>query len=546
MRRLVAILFLVLSLSAQAHVGSPNVFLDGKVGVYPVRIIIRPPTVVPGVAEISIRIDGDGVRSVNALPVFWNAGKKGAPPPDEARLVRGTTNLYAANLWLMRSGAYSVEVNIEGAHGSGTLNVPVNAVATNTNGMTRPYAAILTALGLLLFAGAVRLVGATFGQSLVPPGESPGRSQIWRGRIAMALAILLFAGGLYGGWIWWGMDEKEYQTKTLYRPLDFFASVGERTNQAILELSAYDPENAAWDKHWTPLMPDHGKLMNLFLVREPDEQVFVHLHPIVRNLQGVDVKPPALPEGKYTAYGFETALPPLPAGHYRVYADVTHETGLSETLTATADLPAPSAKMLQFWAGNSMDEICGGDISKLARGVFPLPPDPDDSWHVHMGTTNRVETVGPNRVVGVSSGWKMIWLAPGGLVENREASLRFQLVDTNGAPVFVEPYMGMNGHAVVRRNDGAVFAHIHPTGTFSMAALEFFSPDANGKPGKKETNVLAQTVIDHSHTNSAGTVNEVSFPYAFPQPGHYRLRVQLKSSGRVYTGAFDVDVKPER
>jgi hypothetical protein len=543
---LVAILLLTFAFAARAHVGSPNVFFDGKVGDYPVRIIIRPPTVVPGVAEISIRIEGDGVRGVTALPVFWDAGKKGAPPPDEARLVRGETNLYTANLWLMRSGAYSVEVGIDGAHGSGKLNVPVNAVATNTRGMTRPYAAMLMALGLLLFAGAVRLVGAAFGQSLVPPGEPIGKMQRWRGRIAMTLAILLFAGGLYGGWIWWGFDEKEYRTKTLYRPTDFFAALGERTNQTVLELSAFESEQIDWNRHWTPLMPDHGKLMHLFLVREPDEHVFAHLHPVVRNMRGAEVKLPPVPEGKYNVFGFEVALPPLPSGHYQIYADVTHETGLAETLTASADLPAPSAKMLQFWSSNAMDQICGGDISQLARGIFPLPPDPDDSWHIDLSTTNRAETIGANRSAFVSGGWKMTWLDTGELVENREASLRFQLADTNGAPVFVEPYMGMYGHAVVHRNDGAVFAHIHPAGTFSMAAQEYFARDGNGKRGKSDTNLVAQTVIDHSHTNFVGTINEVSFPYAFPQPGAYRLWVQLKSGGRVYTGAFDADVKPAK
>ena len=31
-----------------AHVGSLNVFYEGKAGTYPIRVIIRPPGVVPG------------------------------------------------------------------------------------------------------------------------------------------------------------------------------------------------------------------------------------------------------------------------------------------------------------------------------------------------------------------------------------------------------------------------------------------------------------------------------------------------------------------
>jgi hypothetical protein len=88
--------------------------------------------------------------------------------------------------------------------------------------------------------------------------------------------------------------------------------------------------------------------------------------------------------------------------------------------------------------------------------------------------------------------------------------------------------MGMLGHAVLRRSDGTVFTHLHPSGTISMAAAEMLARrDGTSAPMAAPSNAVAR---------------EVEFPYAFPRAGDYRMWVQVRTGGRVLTGVFDVRV----
>jgi hypothetical protein len=355
---------------------------------------------------------------------------------------------------------------------------------------------------LLLFAGAVRIAGAVSGEGLLAPGQSLDPSGVRRSRIAMAVTAVVLLLALWGGRKWWNFKEREYREKTLYRAAGLSATVFGQTNQNVLELDVSEPDDPTQPPE---LLPDHGKLMHLFLIREPGLDVFAHLHPLKRSWQN-----------------FAVALPPLPAGNYHIYADITHETGFAETLTTTAVLPTPSLQMLRLWPGGSNEQICGGPIRAAPATDATLLPDADDSWHVDHESSGASTT----NVAHLANGRSIVWLPPGELVANRDLSLRFQLLDDHGRPEILEPYIGMLGHAVVRRDDGTVFAHIHPSGTFSMAAQEFYA--TNGT---------------YVHSNSPNPVLEVSFPFAFPSPGAYHLWIQVKSAGKAYTGVFQAMVR---
>ena len=139
-------LLLAVALASMGHVGSPNTFFNGEAGPYPVHITVRLPGVIPGLAQIAVRVPGkppDAITRVTVQAIQWNVGPEGAPPADVAARVPGDPEVYAADLWFMAATSYRVHVLVDGRDGSGTAVVPVLALATAQREMPR-------AIGLML------------------------------------------------------------------------------------------------------------------------------------------------------------------------------------------------------------------------------------------------------------------------------------------------------------------------------------------------------------------------------------------------------------
>jgi hypothetical protein len=126
----------------------------------------------------------------------------------------------------------------------------------------------------------------------------------------------------------------------------------------------------------------------------------------------------------------------------------------------------------------------------------------------------------------------MVWDRPDTITANTAYAFRFRLLKPDGsAPTEMLPYLGMAGHAAFVKTDGTVFAHTHPGGSAAMPAVML----ANGMDGGM-------------NMESGPITNTVEFPYGFPQPGAYRIFIQMKhgadaSAGVVETGVFDATVQ---
>jgi hypothetical protein len=474
-----------LALASMAHVGSPNTFFTGDAGPYPVRVTVRLPGVIPGLAEITVRVPDEAagaVRSMTVQAVQWNVGPEGAPPADPATRVPGDPELYSASLWFMGATSYRVLVAIDGARGHGTAVVPVLALATEQRSMPSWLGGVLACLGLFLAVGLLTIVGAAVRESILPPGAAPDAQRRRRARIAISAAAVLVVLIVWGGKAWWGVEAESYGEFVLYRPFTAVAASRVEPGRRWLTLTIDDqrwPPNPGSLTRWNALMPDHGKLMHMFLIRERAHDVFAHLHPTP--------KTPA-------ATAFDVQLPFIPPGRYRVFADIVHESGYAQTLATTVDLPREAP-----------GEARGGD--------------PDDSTFA-----SRAVPEAPAAVFTFGDGSTVTWeRGEEPLREGEDRLLTFVARAADGSPLPLEPYMGMLGHIAVARDDGAVFAHLHPAGSISMAALAKFGGD-----------------VHTTHRSAADA--KLSIPYAFPKTGRYRLWVQMKRGGEVLTSAFDAAV----
>ena len=538
------VLFFALSRSSYAHIGSAGVVVQKQAGKYQLLISVTPPDVVPGTAQITVFVEKGRATQVQGRPVYFFEGDEGAPEADPLTAV--DESRYQGSIWLMESGSTSIQLQLDGPDGKAQVVVPLLATSTATRDMPAGTGAGLAVMGLLLFVMLVTILGASNADGVALPGTSTSRFGRRR-LVGMGIGAVLLTLILTGGRMWWQSWADDYRTYQLYKPVPLISTIAPVAGQAVLTMrpdTTGFSANRSRRRDFNLLVPDHGKLLHTFLVRLPAMDAFAHLHPTRRD-----------------SLTFDAHLPNLPGGRYLLYTDVVYRSGYAETLTDTVDIPA-----FKFTPNQT-----------AAR-----PLDPDDSYLLTTAIGTGPSTPGtltldrdmaacgkPAASARLTDGSTMIWTdKPAPVLDAGQLyTLKFAVADPSGKATKLEPYLGMSGHAAVVRSDGSVYIHLHPVGTYSMASeallvnriadttrtlpqlnsarfrdsIDTYLTSLKAQTDRNRHQLLEPIMAGMNHASSAD--NMVTFPYAFPRAGLYRIWVQVKRNGQVLTGAFDTQVQ---
>ncbi|NID10989.1 hypothetical protein [Fibrivirga algicola] len=545
--RLVFFTFLLLAHSfiASAHIGSAGVIVQKQVGKYQLLVSVQPPDVVPGTAQVTVFVEKGNPASIQGRPVYFFEGDEGAPEADPLTAVG--TNRFEGAIWLMESGSTSIQLTLNGPDGNVDVVIPVLATSTATREMPAGTGAGLAVMGLLLLVMMITIIGASNADGVLAPGAPVHKSFQRRRLIGMAVGGVVLLLVMTGGRMWWNSWADQYRTYQLYKAPPLISNARPENGQVLLSMR---PDTTGFANNWRRrrdfnlLVPDHGKLMHTFLVRLPDLDAFAHLHPTRRD-----------------SLDFEARLPNLPGGRYLLYTDVVYRSGYAETLTDTVDIPS-----LKVSAAQASLRVLDADDSYLL--TEPMGGKPAQSGPLTLDR-DMAACGKPGASTKLADGSTMIWTdKPSPVLDAGQLyTLKFAVADPKGKATKLEPYLGMSGHAAILRSDGSVYIHLHPVGTYSMASETMLVdriadtsrtvPRLNGarfrdsidtylsslktKPISEQYAALAPEMTGMNHTQT--TNNMVTFPYAFPKAGNYRIWVQVKRNGKVLTGAFDTEVK---
>jgi hypothetical protein len=387
------------------------------------------------------------------------------------------------------------------------MAVPIASYAQRTFTMPRWLGLVLLTFMLTLALGMVSVIGAAARESTLDPGATPAPLDRRRGMRAMAITAAIAVAAFYLAFDWWSADARNHELIVeFFKPPGLDITLQDHNRLLLKPSEEQSVLNRVRSQEFfevvkmVDMIPDHGHLMHVFMIRMPAMDRLWHLHP------------------ERTGEEFVASLPAIDAGRYQVFADLVHKSGFPFTMVGAIDLPQIAGRPL---AGDD----AGGSVPPIGESSTPTFALPD--------------------------GGRIVWQRDATPIRaNAPMFLRFEVQEESGRPAAdLQPYMEMAAHAAIVRSDLSVFAHIHPTGSVPMASM--MMADSDGRGGASSSwSATSMAGMSMARMSMAGMAMpnekiapEISVPYGFPRPGAYRIFLQFKRHGAVETAVFDATVQ---
>ena len=485
-------LFFIIISILSAHIGIENSYFEGNVGSYSTRIIIEPPGVVPGLASIKIFSIDKEVETVKVRAVHNNTINRDTLntfmlKPEIVPKSEQIDNMFQSTLWLMDYGAYGVEVFFDGNNGKSSVIVPVNSLSFKTIEMSPLMSTILWSLLILLFAGAVNIIGVAYSESTLTFDQVISKNRLKKRYIINIFSSILLILFIYSGYNWWLEVEKQFMQR-FYKPFQTSLNV---TNNKLNILIDSPPKGSSFIetqgtiREHGKIITEHNKWAHIYIFDKEKKNFMAHLHPLYL----ID------------DYEFETCLPSMEKGDYVLYADLAHEDGYSHSITESFSINNPIKNE------NFNNDLC----------------DPDNSYTNFDDDQINIEWVGKKEIY------------------NSNDNINFDLkISKNKKLVELDSYVGMGGHGVILGLDSDIYMHMHPLGSISMSAQKkFMKTDSNNF-------VCDFGLIQDEYGNfrELDGMGRIIFPSINLKKGNYRFFVQfkIKESQKIVSKQFDFSI----
>lgn len=452
---LLAALPIAPALAHGTHAGAAQTFTQA-VGPYELAITLEN-TVTPTPAPLFLSVAPQ--QPLGDAVVSLRAAPRGQPLDTAADLALGSKpdalgRLYA-EVPLDRGGDWELEVRARGALGAGVARIPFTITPPTLPPYTLPLLAALGGVLLLLTAGV--LLSLAFNRLRRPTPRWANRL-IGQGLFACLIVVAIFG---------WQQLADSFQPAPPIAPTSATGAGRPHANMLLrsapLLPTAGQPltltlelSDGATGLPLDDLTPHHEALMHLVVLDEGGA-FFRHLHPA------------RLAPGR-----FAIALTPDRPGRYTAYAEIARQQSGSQVLAQPFEV-----------------------------GGAPVPnpsPTPGLGTHVLAGSAQATVT------------------ASGALRAGKQAVLTFSFRDGDGPINDIQLWLGMPGHLIARRSDGALFSHVH-----------------------------AAEVVPSSLEVDPATLRygpDVRFAYTFAQPGSYQVWAQVRRSGQILTVPVALQVEP--